>query len=104
MQQNEARMNHQAARPAVQRLGLPVEKLQSRSGIGQGLLWFAQDDAVDTDAPRRYPLLGAFLWRVRKSFEQPFQQSLHSMVAGRRACFFSAWCDLSSSIRFFARR
>ena len=49
-------------------------QLESVPGIGERLVGFANDDAVNAHPAGEDPLLGAVLWRVRMLAQQPVQQ------------------------------
>lgn len=61
---------------AVQRRGVAFTQFQCVSRVGNPLLRFSNDHAVDTDAPRQDPLLGTSFWRVGMRLQQPVQQGL----------------------------
>ena len=73
VQQRNARMNLPSG-TARQSGGMAIAQLQRIARVRDGLMGFADDNAVDAYPPRQNPLFGAVLRRVRMLPQQPIQQ------------------------------
>jgi hypothetical protein len=73
VKQRNTRMNLPAG-TAIQGGGMAAAQFQRIARIGEELMRFADDDAVDADPSRQNPLLGAAFRRVGMLPQQPVQQ------------------------------
>ena len=80
---------------------MAIAQLQRVAWVRDGLMGFADDDAIDAYPPRQNPLFGAVFRRVRMRPQQPIQQGdddaasglWHGEDYGPKARFIPAWAN-----------